>query len=243
MMTKSEQRASDKLPVTAEAPSRLQPHRSPGDRKAKYRQIKVDIGFQQNGQESYTRWKGGRGVPPLASPTLTGHFHTTRDPDLNSTAVKVVASASGTASEVQLTVANRNYLHQLASSCTKLRNLHQKIFCQKNKSGRGLRALQAPSTLTPFSQFSSSKVGRHSLGSPLPSEPNLNGLPSLRFTRAARENTTRSRPITVLKNFLLKSVTPNPLRFAFDLTETNAIQRYPTVSNGIQRYPTVSNGI
>jgi hypothetical protein len=72
MPTRSEQSASDNLPVTAEAPSRLQPYHSPGGRKAKYRQIKVNIGFQQNGQETYIRQEGGRGVPPLQTPsTLT----------------------------------------------------------------------------------------------------------------------------------------------------------------------------
>jgi hypothetical protein len=139
--------------------------------------------------------------------------------------------ASETATEVQLTVANRNYLHQLASICTNLRNLHQKIFCPKNKSGRGLRPLQAPSTLMPFSQFSSSKVGRDVPVEPVVPEPNLNDLPSLRLARVASENTAGSRPITDLKNFLLKRVTPNRLRFAFDLTETNAIQRYLTPTN------------
>jgi hypothetical protein len=199
-MTRSEQNASDTLPTPAEAPSRLQPHHSPGGRKAEYRQIKVDIAFRQNGQESYA-------VKRIhsAAPTLTGHFprHPTHNTDPNSPAVKVVASANGTASEVQLTVANRNYLHQLASSCTKLRNLHQKIFCQKNKIWRVRRLamptltpprsttsvvppLQAPSTLTPFSEFSSPKVGRSVPAEPIPSEPNLNTAPSLKVGRHRR---------------------------------------------------------
>jgi hypothetical protein len=192
MMTKSEQKAGDKLPETAEAPSHLQPHRSPGGRKAKYRKIEVNIGFQEDGQENYT----GKEIRSSAAPTLTGHFphHPTRNPDLTSTAVKVVRIASGTAIEVQPSVANRNYLHQLASSCTKLRNLHQKIFCLKNKSGRGLRALQAPSNLTLCSKFSSSKVGRTPPGSPLRSKPNLNRLPSLRFGRASF-HASRQKPL------------------------------------------------
>jgi hypothetical protein len=208
MMTRSEQNASDTLPTPAEAPSRLQPHHSPGGRKAEYRQIKVAIAFRQNGQESYA-------VKRIhsATPTLTGHFphHPTHNTDPNSPVAKVVASASGTASEVQLTVASRNYLHQLASSCTKLRNLHQKIFCQKNKIWRVRRLamptltpprsitsvvppLQAPSSLTPFSQFSSCKVGRsvpasesRSIGAdPLSSEPNLNTDPSPKVGRHRR---------------------------------------------------------
>jgi hypothetical protein len=43
----------------------------------------------------------------------------------------VGSSASVTATEVQLTIVNRNCLHQLAPICTNLRNLHQKIFCRK----------------------------------------------------------------------------------------------------------------
>ena len=53
------------------------------------------------------------------------------------------STASASATELQLTVANRNYLHQLAPTCTNLRNLHQKIFCQKNKSEEGLSASRA----------------------------------------------------------------------------------------------------
>jgi hypothetical protein len=124
-------------------------------------------------------------------------------------------SASATASEVQLTVANRNYLHQLAPICTKLRNLHQKIFCQKNKSGRGVPPLQAPSTLTPRLRFSCSKVGRGVPAEPLPSEPNLNDLPSLRFTWALAMDHAGLRQITPLKKMRRQPATLTPpLRFA-----------------------------
>ena len=61
-----------------------------------------------------------------------------RDRDLVLSPSRFDPGASPTATEVQLTVAKCNQLHLLASTCTRLRNLHQKIFCRKNKKGSGL---------------------------------------------------------------------------------------------------------
>jgi hypothetical protein len=244
MTTRSEEHASDKLSAPAEAPSRLQQHHSLG-RKAKYKQIKVNIGFQQNGQEAYIFEESCRTLrasqllspdtsgcrpvrvrswdSPASSwlcdvsrsvtfrlmlrlqiprsycgqatckkcdvvPVISGIQRMRTQPLLSAPRIhRIGGGASATATEVQLTVANRNYLHQLASSCTKLRNLHQKIFCQKNKIWRRVPSLVIPSLtlprsitslVPPFSQFSSSKVGRHSLGSTPPSAPNVNTAPS-----------------------------------------------------------------
>jgi hypothetical protein len=107
-----------------EMPSRPQRSGSSRDPKAKYRQIKVDIGFREKVQKKYIVK-----VPDSVPPTLTAAF--ALSPDLNSPAVKVVTTASETATEVQLTVGDRKHLHQLAMTCTNLRNLHQKIFCRK----------------------------------------------------------------------------------------------------------------
>jgi hypothetical protein len=250
MTTGSEENASDELPAPAEAPSRLQQHHSLGGRKAKYRQIKVNIGFEQNGQEPYIfeercrTLRASELVSPATSaspavrvrscdsrassvlcdvsrsvtfrlmlrlqiprsscgqatcikcdvvPVISGIQRMRTQPLLSAPRIhRIGGGASATATEVQLTVANRNYLHQLASSCTNLRNLHQKIFCQKNKIWRVRRlaipTLTLPRSITsvvpPFSQFSSSKVGRHSLGSPLPSAPSLNANPSPKVGRS-----------------------------------------------------------
>jgi hypothetical protein len=223
MTTRSEENASDKLPVPAEAPSSLWSHHSLSGWKAKYRQIKVEIGFQRKLQKTYIA-KAVGSVPstltaafPLTlagNPNLntsaciqtltppgccipigpdaskpsvdvsetvaktsksfsqnksdvltavsggTAPLHLAPDHDLALTPSRFAPSASETATQVQLTVANRNYLHQLAPICIKLRNLHQEIFCQKNKTGRGLLPLPPLSTLTPLLRFSSSRVGR-----------------------------------------------------------------------------------
>jgi hypothetical protein len=178
------ERAARRRHAHCGAASRPDRSRSSADRKAKYRQIKVDIGFQRKVQKTYiaktvgsvpstltaafplTVGKTSKSFSENKSDVLTvvsggtAPLQLAPDHDLALTPSRFGPSARETATQVQLTVANRNYLHQLASSCTKLRNLHQKIFCQKNKTGRGLLPLPPLSSLTPFLRFSSSKVGR-----------------------------------------------------------------------------------